>query len=234
MTNNPCIVSIFMRNINENTLVYQKKVVDKFNKSNVAFYQVLSDMRHGYTMDGLIPMLRNKGHDAVMFLDIDCVPLTEQSIDYMFACAYSGMLVGDAQRSNHIENNQHVFAGAHNIAFSLETYDKLGAPSCLETHRGDVAEELTYKAEENNVHVQLLMPMSFEAPPIRMAWETNTEPFWRLADGMPTYGIGTTYGVIGEDIGEMALFWHCWQSFHEGQQERFWNKCKDILNVETK
>ena len=59
-----------------------------------------------------------------------------------------------------------------------------------------------------------------------MDWETNREPFWRLADGMPNYGIGTTFG---DEIGE--LFYHNFQIFHPGNQERFWKKCESILEV---
>lgn len=223
--NNPCMTTIFMRNIAEETVLAQKKVIDKFNPSNVAFYPILSDVSHGYTMTKLVEMLEQKGHDAILFLDIDCVPVNECAIDYMFKQAYAGKVIGDAQRSNHIENNQHVFAGAHNVCFSIETYNKIGRPSLEPTHRSDVAEELTFAAEYSKIDVELLMPLRYEAPPFRMAWETNTEPFWRLADGMPHYGIGTTYGLDdGTD-----MFWHCWQSFHPGQQERFLNKCKELL-----
>ena len=223
--NNPCIATIFMRNIAAETVETQKKVIDKFNPSNVAYYPILSSVEHGYGMTQVTKMLFEKGHDAILFLDVDCVPVHECAIDHIFKQAYDGKLVGDAQRSNHIENNQHVFASSHNICFTNETYTKIGSPSFTPTPRGDVAEELTFRAEESKIEVELLMPLRYDAPPIRMHWETNTEPFWRLADGMPNYGIGTTYGL--EDGTE--LFWHCWQSFHPGQQERFMNKCKQLL-----
>lgn len=225
MTRNPCIATIFMRNISQETIYKQKQVVDKFNPSNITYYPILSDVSHGYTMTKLMEMLKQRGHDSVLFLDVDCVPLNDCAFDYMFKQAYAGKLIGDAQRSNHIENNQHVFAAPHNICISFETYSKIGSPSFEPTSRGDVGEELTFKAEESIIDVELLMPLRYDAPPIRMAWETNTEPFWRLADGMPNYGIGTTYGL--QDGTEM--FWHCWQSFHPGQQERFLNKCKELL-----
>lgn len=218
-----------MRNITADAVQHQKKVVDKFNKSNITFYQVLTDVSHGYTMTKLVEMLEKKGHDAILFLDIDCVPVNDYALDYVFKQAYAGKVIGDAQRSNHIENDQHVFAGAHNVCFSIETYNKIGRPSLEPTTRGDVAEELTFRAEESKIDVELFMPLRYEAPPIRMAWETNTEPFWRLADGMPNYGIGTTYGL---DDGEKQtdMFWHCWQNYiSEAQQKRFLDKCKQLL-----
>ena len=221
----PCIASIFMNNVDRKTVELQQNVVKKFNKTDIPHYPVLTNASHGQTMDKLIDMLEERGHDAIMFLDIDCVPVNENALQYCFDRAYENKLIGDAQRSNHIENDQHVFVGAHNITFRIDMYRKIGAPSFLPNHRGDVAEEITFRAEECNYEVELLLPISYDAPPIRMAWETNAEPFWRLADGMPNYGIGTTYGK-----GNEGMFWHCWQIFHPGQQERFWNKCEELLN----
>jgi hypothetical protein len=226
MSRNPCIVSIYMQNIDQKTPALQKAVVSKYNKSNVTFHQVVTAGSHGATMTLLVPMLEKMGHDAVLFLDIDCVPVDDSAIDFMFENVYNGKLIGDAQRTNHIDNNQHVFCGAHNVGFSMDLYSKIGKPSFEPTPRGDVAEELTYLARENNIEVHLLMPLSYDAPPLRMAWEPqNLPPYWSLADGMPNFGIGTTYGE-----GDKPLFWHCWQSSLPGQQERFWKKCEELLN----
>lgn len=222
---NPCIASVFMKNVEQSTLDFQRKVVDKFNTSKIPFYQIYTEVSHGYTMTQLMKMLEQKGHDVILFLDIDCVPLNECAIDYMIKQASSGKIIGDAQRSNHIENDQHVFAGAHNICVSIETYKAIGSPSFDPTARGDVAEELTFRAEESKIEVELLTPLKYDAPPIRMTWETTTDTFWRLADGMPVYGIGTTYG-LNDGTG---MFWHCWQIFQPGQQQRFLNKCKELL-----
>ena len=41
---------------------------------------------------------------------------------------------------------------------------------------------------------------------------------------MPKYGMGTTYG---DDSGD--LFWHNFQIRMPGQEERFWNKCEEVL-----
>ena len=224
---NPCIATIFMKNIDPVILENQKKVLEKFNKSNIAHYPVLTDAPPGYTMDKLIDMLEERGHDAIMFLDIDALPLNDKALDYLFEQAYAGKVIGSAQRSNHIQNNQHIFAAPHNITFTVATYRKIGNPSFNPNHRGDVAEEITFKAEENNVPVEIIMPLRYDAPPIRMDWEPkDAPPYWDLADGMPKYGIGTTFGVDSVD-----MYWHMYQSFHPGQTERFWKKCEEILNV---
>jgi hypothetical protein len=223
---NPCIASIFMKNIAEKTVALQQQVVKKFNKSNIAHYPVLTEANPGYTMDKLIDMLEKKGHDAIMFLDIDCVPLNDNALDYFFEQAYAGKLIGDAQRSNHIQNDQHVFCAPHNVTFTTELYRKLGNPSFMPNYRGDVAEELTFRAREVNIPIEIVMPLRYDAPPVRMDWEPkDLPPYWDLADGMPKYGVGTTFG---NDNGD--LFWHNYQIFHPGQQERFWNKCEELLN----
>ena len=223
---NPCIASLFMKNLDPKIVQLQKLVVEKYNKSKVTHYAILTDAPPGYTMDKLIDMLEERGHDAIMFLDIDCVPLNDLAIDYFFEQAYSGKIIGDAQRSNHIENGQHVFAAPHNVTFTIEMYRKLGNPSFMPNYRGDVAEELTFKAREANIPIEIVMPLRYDAPPIRMDWEPkDAPPYWDLADGMPKYGIGTTFGTEGNE-----MFWHMYQSFHPGQNERFIKKCEELLN----
>lgn len=228
---NPCIASIFMNNIEQKIISVHQQVVKKFNKSNILHYTVLNPgpltaVSHAQAMDKLVEMLEERGHDAIMFLEIDCVPLNENILDFMFTKAYDGVLIGDAQRANHIQNNQHVYCAPHNMTFTLETYRKIGKPSFLPTNRGDVSEELTYKAQENDVPVELIMPLRYDAPPIRMPWEPkDSPPYWDLADGMPKYGIGTTFGTE-----ENEMFWHMYQSFYPGQNERFFKKCEELLN----
>ena len=223
---NPCIATIFMSNIDEKMVNMQRLVVAKYNKSGIVHYPVLTGADPGTTMDKLVPMLEQRGHDAVMFLDVDALPLTDAALDYFFQQAYAGKLIGSAQRSNHIQNNQHVFAAPHNITFTIDMYKNIGSPSFSPNQRGDVAEELTFAAEENNIPVEIVMPLHYDAAPIRMDWEPkDAPPYWDLADGMPKYGIGTTFGTEGN-----GMFWHVYQSFHPGQNERFLKKCEEILN----
>lgn len=222
----PCIASIFMKNIDPKILELQKKVVEKYNPSKIPHYQVYTEAPPGYTMDKLVDLLEQREHDAIMFLDIDCLPLNDRVLDHFFSVAYSDTLIGDAQRSNHIQNEQHVFCAPHNVTFTIEMYRKLGNPSFMPNYRGDVGEELTFKAREHNIPIQIIMPLRYDAPPIRMDWEPkDAPPYWDLADGMPKYGIGTTFGKEG-----LEMFWHMYQSFHPGQNERFIKKCEELLN----
>lgn len=234
---NPCIVSFFMNNIDMKTVGLQRSVVQKFNRSGVKHYQIQVDMPHGvaidyfWTLNGVptggfkdhvIP--QQMDHDAVLLLDIDAVPLVDRAIDTYLAYAYEGHLAGNAQRTNHIENDQHMFAAPSVAAISKETFIKMGAPSAFETKRADVLEEWTYAAREAKIPVDLAMPLCYDEAPRRYDWEKNQPPYWDLADGYPKYGVGTTFG---DKLG--PLFYHQFQIRLPGMQEKFWAKCESLL-----
>lgn len=235
-----CIASFFMDNIDPKTVGLQKSVVEKYNKSKHHHYIMKVNMPHGVAIDYFwsvnghrvdktfkpeFEIKQELDYDVILFLDIDAMPLHEDAIDYYIEEAAKGKVIGNAQRSNHINNNQHVFAAPSAIALSAETFNKIGRPSAYETARGDVAEEYTYAAESVGVPVDLVMPLRYDVAPQRYDWEKDQPPYWALADGMPVYGMGTTYGRDGKD-----MFYHNFQIRMEGQQERFWAKCEEVLN----
>lgn len=235
---NACIYSFFMDNIDMKTVQLQKEVVEKYNKNKYPHYILQVDCPPGIAMDyfwalnGNVPanmvqygVKQQLDHDIVFFLDIDAVPLCDDAIDYYINAAAEGKVVGNAQRSNHIENNQHVFAAPSAVALSRETFIKMGMPSAYPNDRGDVSEEYTFCAEERDIKVDILMPLRYDKAPERYEWEKNQPPYWALADGMPVYGIGTTYGKDDKE-----LVYHNFQIRIPGQQERFWEKCESLLN----
>jgi hypothetical protein len=237
---NACIVSFFMGNVNPKTAALQRQVVEKYNVSKYPHYSIQTNILPGPMMDYIWcmngidtktfkePIEKKMDHDVILFLDIDAVPLSDRAIDFYVERAAQGRLIGNAQRSNHIQNNQHVFAAPSAVAMSCDTFITIGRPSAVSTSRGDVGEEWTFRARESGiVPIDIILPLRFDAPPIRMDWEKNAEPYWPLADGMPPYGIGTTFG--NEEYGD--LFYHNYQIFHPGQQERFWAKCESLLKV---
>jgi len=240
MKHNACMVSFFVEGANPKTIELQRAVVDKLNVSKYPLYQIKTDASHPISMDyfwcmnGLtVDTLKQKkipkqlDHEIILFLDLDAIPVSETAIDLYVERAAQGHIAANAQRSNHIENGKHVFAAPSSLALSADTFVTIGKPSALQTKRGDVAEEYTYKAEESKiVPIDLFMPVRYDSPPFRMSWESaDLPPYWPLADGMPNYGIGTTYG--DEENGD--LFWHCFQIYQPGQQERFHAKCESIL-----
>ena len=237
---NAVIISYFMNNINPEAVEAQKRVVAKYNKSGYPHFQILTDTRHGHSMDAAWIMNNIKvldksqpdpealwkaiphdklNFDVVLFLDIDAIPLNDQAIDSYINQAYNGVLVGNIQRSNHINNNQHVFVAPSAMAISLSTFLTIGKPSATETRRSDVGEEYTWGARKTGTKIKFYMPLRFDGRPA----ESES---WALADGMPHYGRGTTFGDLA--TGE-ETFWHNFQSFHSGQHERFMAKCQSIL-----
>ena len=144
-------------------------------------------------------------HDVILFLDVDAIPLNNLAIDDTIAAAANGRLVGNIQRTNHIQNNQHVFVAPSCLAISTDMFVTIGKPSGLETSRGDVAEEYTYAAEKAGMPIDFYMPMRYDEKPAECE-------SWALKDGMPVYGRGTTFGK------EMDCRWN------HGHQ-----RCTDVL-----
>lgn len=224
-----------MQNINPTMVELHRKVVDKFNKSKHAHHSILTGISHGHSMDAAwafngVPMPAFKqgqiekkfDHDVLLFLDVDAVPLNDEAIDYYITQAYNGKLIGNIQRSNHIKNNQHVFAAPSAVALSVDTFMTIKRPSGVPTTRGDVGEEYTYAAEKSGiVNVELIMPLRFDEAPAEC-------PSWALKDGQPVYGRGTTFGMPDKE-----MFWHNFQSFHVGQLEKFEAKCNLLLGVDN-
>ena len=236
---NACIVTFFMNNLSMDTVKKHAETVTKFNKSKVPHYHINTPMNHGASMDYIWHMMGLKhktfgeqavekkfDHDVVFFLDVDALPLNDRAIDFFIKEAANGRLIGNIQRTNHIQNMQHVFAAPSAVALSVDTFLSLGKPSAIPNHRSDVGEEYTWEAERVGVPFELLMPLRFDAPPAEC-------PSWALKDGMPVYGRGTTFGYPEDPqeggAKEEALIWHNFQSFHEGQQERFIAKCDELL-----
>jgi hypothetical protein len=240
---NACIISFFMDNIDLKTVELQRRVVNKFNPQGYVHYSIHTDMRHGASLDlawvlnGIThttfdgaEVQKRFDHDVILFLDVDAIPLNDQAIDETMKAAAAGRLVGNIQRSNHIQNNQHVFVAPSCLAISVDSFVTLNKPSGLETKRADVAEEYTYATESqsNIVPVDFYMPLGYDSSPAECA-------SWALKDGMPHVGRGTTFGHLASDGKEARpMFWHSFQIFHPGVQENFWKKCESFLNTESK
>lgn len=234
-----CVASYYMGNIDPKTVELQKKVVEKFNPLKIPHIVMSGQIRHAefidyvWALNGQPPATLAKhdikkelDFDAVLFLDIDCVPVSDKAMEIYLSRAMEGVLIGNAQRSGHIDNDNHLFAAPSAVALSKETFDKIGRPSALETQRSDVMEEYAYAAEKVGVSMELSLPTKYEGDVYRYPYEKDRRPYWTLENGLPNYGLGTTFG--SEGVGD--LFWHNFQIFLPGQQERFWKKCEELLN----
>ena len=225
-----CLSTVYFENLPSEIAKYQKAVVDKFNVNGHTFYQscvaapVIFTSTHGRAINCFLERNRLElGYDVLLFLDVDCIPLSSVAINYYLQRAAAGVLVGNIQRSNHIENNRHVYVAPSALAISAETYEKLGRPSALETERGDVCEEFTFAAEERGIATEMILPSRYDTEPAECA-------YWPLRPGMPVYGCGATFAhpTLGD------LFWHSFQIWRPEQQDNFKRKCGTVLAEKPK
>ena len=138
----------------------------------------VQNIRHGEWMDAVMD---KTDADIVLFLDIDCVPTNKDIVDKAIAWVMQhGTFIGIAQASNHIPPYSHIFAAPAFFAITKKIWDKMSRPTFLETEQSDVAENVSYAAEEKGKPYRALYPVKCR------------EPLWRLGNyGM--YGIGTEF-----------------------------------------
>lgn len=155
------IVSFYMQNVSKTVVAAQAKAIARFLPAGVDLLQLKTGFAHGRTIDLFLAFAR---YDLILILDIDCIPISTNAIPSLVEAAQSGALVGAAQRANHIGNEDHIYVGPFLMGFSRATHARLGHPSFRETKRGDVGEELTYRAEALGVPIRFLWPTSCDAP----------------------------------------------------------------------
>ena len=201
------VVTVFQDNIPPEVVGMQAEVICRFLPSGCDFESVAV----GHHALGLDDYFRSTRHDAYLVLDIDCIPLTSWVISWMFEQAYSGILVGAAQRANHISNGNHLYAGPCALAFSRNVWERLGGVSFRATDRGDVAEEITYACEGLDIPVSLLWPTRVKIPK------------WTLLPNIE-FGLGTTYG---------GAFFHAFEISKGHTVGMFLEKCREVLGQLT-
>jgi hypothetical protein len=213
--------------INPEIAKYQKLVIDKLVKDigvdfHPLFYNAPNDKIYPDEVInyGLNELIYNQKYDNVLVLDIDCIPLSQQSLTHIFFRAGANVLIGNAQRSHYLENNEHIFIGSSCMCVNRTVFETLGKPSMAPTIRGDIGEELTYLAEEKNVIVEIFYPQSYEASPY------GAES-WALKGNLPHYGIGTTF----ESSDGRPRFYHLFESRTNLHVDKFISKCESVLNT---
>ena len=205
------IFSTYMSNIDLEVVAYQKKCVEKFLPEGWEFKQICHAKTHPAALADCVKINKNP---VTVFLDIDCIPLSDRSFNYLLDSRWAimaGALVGAAQRANHIANGKHIYVGPFCMAFCNDTYKELGSPDFKETYRGDVGEELTYKWQESGKPVYFLWPSYVQ------------KPMWNLIDNVTQFGYGTVY----ED-----LFYHTFCIRAAVMKGVFVSKCREILAQE--
>lgn len=191
---------------NQEMVEHHRKV---YNKFEIPVNYTIAQVRHGHFMDYTI---QNTDADIFLFIDSDCVILDrsiiDECLDYVIT---NDSFIGPAQATNHIPPKSHIFAAPSFLMITKSCYQKLGSPSFLETNRSDVAQELSYIAEENAKRYKCIYPTMFDTIPL--------EGVWRLGN-YGYYGIGTLFG---------DKIYHLYQGRVGVNVELFKNRCNQIL-----
>lgn len=185
----------------------QKLVLSKFDLPG--FYTE-ENLSHGKWMNHIC---NNFNSDVFAFFDVDCVPLDrkifDDSLDYVIK---HNTFLGNAQASNHIKPKSHIFAAPSFFMITKDCYEKLNKPTFSETNRSDVAQEVSYIAEENGKRYKCLYPTKFDGVPLEGVWRLGNYGF---------YGIGTLF---------QDKIYHLFQGRFNKNVELFQKRCNEILN----
>jgi hypothetical protein len=159
--NKAAVVSFYMSNISAEVVTSQAEIIDRFLPEGVDVIQLHTGFGHADSIDLFLNFC---DYDIIILLDIDCVPISMAAIPTLLERAKAGFLVGAAQRAHHISNGQHIYVGPFLMGLTMATYRKLGMPRFSATARGDVGEELTYRAETDRLAIQFLWPTRCDVP----------------------------------------------------------------------
>ena len=218
------ILSFYDVAMDTRVVEYQQKVLERFNKT-ADYYPLLSqkteeEILHYQGLDYGVGKLFDDGYDTVLILDTDCIPLNSYALDYIFSQAENDILIGNAQRSMHINNDEHMYIGSSCLCLSKNLYEKFGRRTFAPDHiKADTCEYYSYDAEAHGVPIEIFMPKSY----IR----DDLGGKWNLGKGRGSYGIGTTFvNSLG-----VEMFFHLFSSRQRVYNTYFYDKCEEILNT---
>ena len=181
-----------------------------FNHFQLPLTQHHRKLDHSSWMDAV---LQQSKADVVLFVDNDCVPLTRAAVmEALQWAAQQNSFLGLAQATNHINKGVHVFAAPAFLAIARTAWTRLGQPSCRPTPRGDVAEELSWRAEEEGLLYKAWYPTHFH--------HLSREGLWRLGN-YGVYGIGSVFA---------DRIFHLYQGRFADNVDLFVRVCNDIRN----
>lgn len=130
-------------------------------------------------------ILHQSKADIIVFIDNDCIPLSKKAVVESIQWTWENhSFLGLAQAANHIQGGNHIYAAPAFLAITRDAWTRLGKPSMIPTSRGDVAEELSWKAEESGLVYKALYPTYFH--------HQSDDGLWKLGN-YGHYGIGTIF-----------------------------------------
>ena len=162
------------------TLEFNKKYCDldslrSKTKSNSNYLSIHSVM--------IRDLIRNLNSNSFcLILDLDAFPLSEYAIKVTFVLAMLKGINGNIQRTNCIDNGEHLFIAPSYICFNTETVQNLNESAWIVNDRSDVSEEITW-VKPDLIDQHLFKPL-----------KTLFKPIWALEGQKKVYGLGTTFG----------------------------------------
>lgn len=195
-------------NFSPDVLMAHKKVMQHFGL-NVQYTQ--ENIPHGEWLDRVVGQGTSK---VIAIIEPDLIPLNldiiKQAANYVYE---NDTFLGCAQVSNHIHPASHIFASPAFFFITPSCYEKLGSPSFMpKDNKSDVAQELSYRAEEMGIRYRTLYPSCFEKESIEGIWALGSYGF---------FGIGT---VFADSV------YHLFQSRLAQNVELFVQRCDDVIN----
>ena len=128
-------------------------------------------------------LIRNLNSNSFcLILDLDAFPLSKYAIKVTFVLAMLKGINGNIQRTNCIDNGEHLFIGPSYICFNTETIQNLNESAWIVNDRSDVSEEITW-VKPDLIDQHLFKPL-----------KTLFKPIWALEGQKKVYGLGTTFG----------------------------------------
>lgn len=200
---NAGLFSLYWDNIDDRIVRDQKRVFGHFDLP--LRQHRIDGLDHGEWMDWVMSFYHM---DAILFVDIDCIPLNGQITKWSVEKAVGGILLGAMGCANHLDPNR-VFAAPFWCAINRHQWIAANRPSAKATRVCDVAQNWTDAFGMSRQKIELLPVTDCE------------QPKWNFP-GMPLgFGIGTTY-----DRGVYHLF----ESRADQNIGKFVSKCEAVLN----
>lgn len=171
------VITFHNGNLDPELLSHQMAVFDKFQ---IPLEQIKTSYSHPAAIDHFID---KEDWDQIILFDADCIPINNKAIPIAVETIKNNhKIFAASQKASHIPDSK-IYAAPCFMAFTKKTYQHIGEPSFHATHRGDVAEEITYSCRAHQIAVELLYPTHVEVP------------MWDLTDKI-RFGFGTTYADL--------------------------------------
>lgn len=195
-------------NFSPEVLAAHKRVMAHFG---IKVHYTQENIPHGEWLDRVIGQGTSK---VIAIIEPDLIPLNleivKQAANYVYD---NDTFLGCAQVSNHVYPATHIFAAPAFFFITPSCYEKLGRPSFMpKKGQTDVAEKLSYRAEELGIRYRTLYPSCFERAPAEGVWALSSYGF---------YGIGT---VFADSV------YHLFQSRLAQNVDLFVQRCDEVIN----